>query len=119
MLRPHYAQWRALPDMSIARYAVRRHVFPGFVLGAEGRKLTSAECYDPTTRRWIALPDLNVARYACGVSPDTPHGGRTGVRRMHAPLMRIGSFFAPFGDPFGYDSFGDDPFGVDPEMESA
>jgi hypothetical protein len=105
--------------MSIARYAVRRHVFPGFVLGAEGRKLTSAECYDPTTRRWIALPDLNVARYACGVSPDTPHGGRTGVRRMHAPLMRIGSFFAPFGDPFGYDSFGDDPFGVDPEMESA
>ena len=62
-------QWRALPDMSVARLACAAVCIEGnvYVVGghAGSSALKSAEMYDGSTRQWRALPEMSVARYGC------------------------------------------------------
>jgi N-acetylneuraminic acid mutarotase len=62
-------QWRALPDMSVARVACAAVCIDGnvYVMGGHnGRSfLKSAEMYDPSAGQWRALPDMSEARYGC------------------------------------------------------
>ena len=62
-------QWRALPDMSVARYGCAAVCIEGnvYVMGgyAGGSTLKSAEMYDTSAGQWRALPDMSVKRNAC------------------------------------------------------
>ena len=67
-------QWRALPDMSVARYDCCAACIDGnvYVMGGKrgwggGCNLKSAEMYDASTGQWRALPDMSVARNGCAV----------------------------------------------------
>jgi hypothetical protein len=67
---PSTGAWRALPDMSVARYQCAAASIGGllYVVGGEdalGRPVASAECYDPLTQQWRSLPDMSVARASC------------------------------------------------------
>jgi hypothetical protein len=62
-------QWRALPDMSVARWGCAAVCIEGnvYVMGGwDGRSyLKSAEMYDTSAGQWRALPDMSVARIGC------------------------------------------------------
>ena len=62
-------QWRALPEMSLARQGCAAVCIEGIVCvvgGFDGRhSLKSAEMYDASARQWRALPDMSVARQSC------------------------------------------------------
>jgi kelch-like protein 8 len=62
-------QWRALPDMSAARYgcaAVRIEGNVYVVGGTDGNAvLKSAEMYDASTGQWRTLSDMSVPRIGC------------------------------------------------------
>ena len=63
-------QWRALPEMSVARSGCAAVCIEGnvYVVGGEsdgGSCLKSAEMYDTSAGQWRALPDMSVARMAC------------------------------------------------------
>jgi hypothetical protein len=62
-------QWRALPDMSVARSGCAAVCIDGnvYVMGGcnRGSYLKSAEMYDTSAGQWRALPDMSVARDAC------------------------------------------------------
>ena len=62
-------QWRALPDMSVARSGCAAVCIDGnvYVMGGyDGRShLKSVEMYDPSAGQWLTLPDMSVARNAC------------------------------------------------------
>ena len=62
-------QWRALPDMSVARRGCAAVCIDGnvYVMGGYdgGSHLKSAEMYDTSVGQWRALPDMSVARSGC------------------------------------------------------
>jgi hypothetical protein len=64
-------QWRALPDMSVARYGCAAVCIEGnvYVMGGNdgGTFFKSAEMYDTsaTSGQWRALPDMSVERSTC------------------------------------------------------
>jgi hypothetical protein len=62
-------QWRALPDMSVARAGCAAVCIDGnvYVMGGhDGRSfLKSAEMYDTSAGQWRALPGMSVARLGC------------------------------------------------------
>jgi N-acetylneuraminic acid mutarotase len=62
-------QWRALPDMSVARWGCAAVCIDGnvYVMGGYGggSYLKSAEMYDTSAGQWRALPDMSVAREGC------------------------------------------------------
>jgi N-acetylneuraminic acid mutarotase len=63
-------QWRALPDMSVARYGCAAVCIDGnvYVMGGHhsgGSFWKSAEMYDTSAGQWRALPDMIVAREGC------------------------------------------------------
>ena len=60
---PASRQWRALPAMSVARYACGAECLEGcvYVVGGtngSGVSLASAERYDPVTNAWSPLPSM-------------------------------------------------------------
>ena len=64
---PATRQWRALPAMSVARYACAAECLEGcvYVVGGtngSGDSLASAERYDPVTNAWSPLPSM-LARF--------------------------------------------------------
>jgi N-acetylneuraminic acid mutarotase len=62
-------QWRALPDMSVARQACSAVCIDGnvYVMGGfdGGSYLKSAEMYGTSAGQWRALPDMSVAISGC------------------------------------------------------
>ena len=62
-------QWRALPEMSVARVGCAAVCIDGNVRvvgGYDGGScLKSAEMYDASARQWRALPEMSVARQGC------------------------------------------------------
>ena len=62
-------EWRALPEMSVARDGCAAVSIEGSVYvvgGFDGHSyLKSAEMYDGSTREWRALPEMSVARWKC------------------------------------------------------
>ena len=62
------AQWRALPDMSVARSGFAAGCIDGNVYvmgGSDGDPcLKSAEMYDTSAGQWRALPDMSGERYS-------------------------------------------------------
>jgi hypothetical protein len=62
-------QWRALPEMSVARVGCAAVCIDGNVCvvgGYDGGScLKSAEMYDRTAGQWRALPEMSVARWGC------------------------------------------------------
>ena len=62
-------EWRALPEMSVARRGCAAVCIGGnvYVVGGlnDGTYLKSAEMYDGSTRQWRALPEMSVARTGC------------------------------------------------------
>jgi N-acetylneuraminic acid mutarotase len=71
MYDPSAGQWRALPDMIVARYGCAAVSIEGNVYvmgGTDGRSTQhskSVEMYDPSAGQWRALPDMSVARSGC------------------------------------------------------
>jgi hypothetical protein len=70
---PSTRAWRALPDMSFARYRCAAACINGLLYvvgGADNDNLpfASAECYDPSTRDWLALPDMSAERCWCAAA---------------------------------------------------
>ena len=66
-------QWRALPQMSVARGGCAAACVDGLayvVGGSDGdfNSLASAECFDPLKGQWRSLPDMSVARYGCAAA---------------------------------------------------
>ena len=65
-------QWRALPDMSVARSACAAVCIEGNVYvtgGSDSRtKHASVECYDPVTNEWRTLPSMSAARCYCAAA---------------------------------------------------
>ena len=63
---PSTGEWRALPDMTFARFGCAPACIDGllYIVGgnALGRVVASAECYDPSTKQWRGLLDMSVAR---------------------------------------------------------
>ena len=63
-------QWRALPDMSVARDACAAVCIDGNVYvvgGGSGldTQLASLECYDPIASEWRTLPSMSNPRWYC------------------------------------------------------
>ncbi len=65
-------EWRALPEMSMARSECVAVCIEGNVcvmggseMQRDGSYLESAEVYGGSTREWRALPEMGVARYGC------------------------------------------------------
>ena len=62
-------QWRALPEMSVARSGCVAVCIDGnvYVVGGYGGRsfLKSAEMYDRSAGQWRALSDMSVARNGC------------------------------------------------------
>ena len=63
-------QWRALPDMSVARNACAAVCIDGNVYvvggGSDGAiQLASMECYDPIASEWRMLPSMSNPRWNC------------------------------------------------------
>jgi hypothetical protein len=70
---PSTGEWRALPDMSVARDGFAAASVDGilYVVGGcdeNNAALASAECYDPSTGAWQALPDMSVERSGCAAA---------------------------------------------------
>ena len=65
-------QWRALPDMSVARYGCAAVCVEGsvYVVGGYGggTKHASVECYDPIANEWRTLPSMSAARCFCAAA---------------------------------------------------
>ena len=60
-------QWRAFPDMSVARHACSAVCIEWnvYVVGGESdaaTRLASMECFDPTANEWRTLPSMSGAR---------------------------------------------------------
>ena len=63
-------QWRALPDMSVARIGCAAVCIDGNVYvvgGGSGldTQLASMECYDPIASEWRTLPSMSDTRWYC------------------------------------------------------
>ena len=63
-------QWRALPEMSVARGGYAAVCIDGnvYVVGGESdatTQLASMECYDPVASEWRTLPSMGSARWCC------------------------------------------------------
>ena len=62
-------QWRALPEMSVARRGCAAVCIEGnvYVMGGYdgGTEHASVECYDPIASKWRALPTRNTVRLYC------------------------------------------------------
>ena len=62
-------QWRALPEMSAARYGCAAVCIDGnlyVVGGSDGAtKFASMECYDPIANEWRTMPSMSSARRYC------------------------------------------------------
>jgi N-acetylneuraminic acid mutarotase len=68
-------QWRALPDMSVARQGCAAVCIEGnlYVAGGDDRLASSSETtthssvehYDPVTGQWRTLPSMGTARTFC------------------------------------------------------
>jgi N-acetylneuraminic acid mutarotase len=66
-------QWRALPDMSVARYGCAAVCIEGnvYVVGGESdaaTRLASMECYDPIASEWRTLPSMSDTRWFCAAA---------------------------------------------------
>jgi hypothetical protein len=65
-------QWRALPDMSVARAVCAAVCIEGNVYvvgGSDGRtKQSSVECYDPIASEWRTLQSMSAARCYCAAA---------------------------------------------------
>jgi kelch-like protein 2/3 len=65
-------QWRALPDMSVARGGCAAVCIEGnvYVVGGSDRttKHASVECYDPIANEWHTLPRMCAARWFCAAA---------------------------------------------------
>ena len=65
-------QWRALPDMSVARDGCAAVCIEGnvYVVGEKDgtTKHASVECYDPVANEWRTLPSMSAARYYCAAA---------------------------------------------------
>ena len=63
-------QWRALPDMSVARCGCAAVCIDGnvYVVGGKSDAATqvaSMECYDPIASEWRTLPSMSNPRWFC------------------------------------------------------
>ena len=62
-------QWRALPEMSVARRGCAAVCIEGnvYVMGGYdgGTEHASVECYNPIASKWRALPTTNTVRLYC------------------------------------------------------
>jgi hypothetical protein len=63
-------QWRALPEMSTARYGCAAVCIDGnvYVVGSASdaaTSLASMECYDPIANEWRTMPSMSSARLFC------------------------------------------------------
>ena len=71
MYDPSAGQWRALPDMSVARGGCAAVCIDGnvYVMGGSdaATQLASMECYDPIASEWRTLPSMSSARWLCAV----------------------------------------------------
>jgi N-acetylneuraminic acid mutarotase len=70
MYDPSTGQWRALPDMSVARRACSAVGIDGnvYVVGGgsdAATQLASMERYDPITNEWRTLPSMSSTRWYC------------------------------------------------------
>jgi hypothetical protein len=65
-------QWRALPDMSVARNGCAAVCIEGnvYVVGGSdgGTKQSSVECYDPIDNEWRTLPCMSAAKFHCAAA---------------------------------------------------
>ena len=65
-------QWRALPEMSVARNGCAAVCIEGnvYVVGGKdgGTKHASVECYDPVANEWRRLPSMSAARCCCAAA---------------------------------------------------
>ena len=67
---PATRQWRALPAMSVARFACASECLEGCVyvvggMNSSGDSLASAERYDPVTNAWSPLPSMLAPFHSC------------------------------------------------------
>ena len=70
MYDPSAGQWRALPDMSVARRGCAAVCIEGnmYVVGgraAGATQLASMECYDQIASEWRTLPSMSNPRWYC------------------------------------------------------
>ena len=69
MYDPSAGQWRALPEMSVARSGCAAVCIEGnmYVVGGSdgGARHASVERYDPVASEWRALPTMDTARWSC------------------------------------------------------
>ncbi len=73
MYDPSAGQWRALPDISVARAACAAVCIDGnmYVVGGgsdaatQQVQIASMECYDPIASEWRPLPSMSSARWCC------------------------------------------------------
>jgi N-acetylneuraminic acid mutarotase len=72
MYDPSAGQWRAFPDMSVARHACAAACIDGNVYVVGGHDCTtrhaSVECYDPIASEWRTLPSMSAARFLCAAA---------------------------------------------------
>ena len=65
-------EWRALPEMSVAREGCAAVCMEGNVYVVGGRAgssvLKSAECYDPVANEWRTLPSMSTSRWFCAAA---------------------------------------------------
>ena len=65
-------EWRALPEMSVARGGCAAVCIEGnvYVVGGSNGTTThaSAECYDPVASEWRTLPSMSTARLWCAAA---------------------------------------------------
>jgi hypothetical protein len=67
-------QWRAFPEMSVARHGCAAACMEGnvYVVGGEddenNLKHASVECYDPAASEWRTLPSMSTARVQCAAA---------------------------------------------------
>ena len=63
-------QWRALPDMSLAKSGCAAMCIDGnvYVVGGKSDAATqvaSMECYDPIASEWRTMPSMSNTRWCC------------------------------------------------------
>jgi N-acetylneuraminic acid mutarotase len=66
-------QWRALPDMSVARngcaaVCIEGNVYVAGGISDAGIVLASMECYDPIASEWRTLPSMSDTRWLCAAA---------------------------------------------------
>ncbi len=65
-------EWRALPEMSVARSGCAAVCIEGsaYVVGGyDGTtRHASAECYDPVANEWHTLPSMSTSRWFCAAA---------------------------------------------------